>query len=89
MNHLANIKSAKKRILVSQKQNLRNRMLKSAVKTALKKVDFAVKGGDAAQIETSFKAAVSLVDKAAAKGVMHKNAAAHKKAQLARLVNAR
>lgn len=85
---MANIKSAKKRILVSERQNLRNRMIKSAVKTALKKVDMAVKNGDAAQIDAAFKAAVSLVDKAAAKGVMHKNAAAHKKAQLATLVAA-
>ena len=86
---MANIKSAKKRILVSRRQNLRNRMIKSSVKTALKKVDLAVEHGDAAQIEAAYRSAVSLVDKAVVKGIMHKNTAAHKKAQLAVLVSAR
>lgn len=84
---MANIKSAKKRILVSRRQNLRNRMIKSAVKTGLKKVSLAVAAGDAQKIEAAHRAAVSLVDKAVIKGIMHKNAAAHKKAQLARLVS--
>ena len=83
---MANIKSAKKRILVSRRQNLRNRMIKSAVKTGLKKVSIAVESGDAAKIDAAYRTAVSLVDKAVIKGIMHKNAAAHKKAQLARLV---
>ncbi|MBQ9950515.1 MAG: 30S ribosomal protein S20 [Clostridia bacterium] len=86
---MANIKSAKKRILVSRRQNLRNRMIKSAVKTALKKVTMTVQSGDAAKTEAAYRAAVSLVDKAVVKGVMHKNAAAHKKAQLAALVSAK
>ena len=83
---MANIKSAKKRILVTERQNLHNRMLRSAVKTALRRVNQAVEAGDKAQIEVAYKKAVSLVDKAVLKGIMHKNAAAHKKAQLARLV---
>lgn len=86
---MANIKSAKKRILVSRRQNLRNRMIKSAVKTGLKKAYAAAETGDAAKTRAAYRAAVSLVDKACLKGVMHKNAAAHKKAQLARLVAAK
>ncbi len=86
---MANIKSAKKRILVSERQNLRNRMIKSSVKTALRRVDAAVKGGNAEQIQAAYKTAISLVDKSVLKGIMHKNTAAHKKAQLAKLVGAK
>ena len=86
---MANIKSAKKRILVSERQNLHNRMIKSSVKTALRRVDAAVKGGNAEQIQAAYKTAISLVDKSVLKGIMHKNTAAHKKAQLAKLVGAK
>lgn len=87
---MANIKSAKKRILVSRRQNLRNRMIKSSVKTAIKKVYAAVeKQLPENEKMAAYRSAVSIVDKAAAKGVMHKHAAAHKKAQLAVLVSAR
>ena len=82
-------KSAKKRILVSERQNLRNRMIKSSVKTALRRVDAAVKGGNAEQIQAAYKTAISLVDKSVLKGIMHKHTAAHKKAQLAKLVGAK
>lgn len=83
---MANIKSAKKRILVTRKQNLRNRMAKSAVKTILKRFNTAVEKGDKEQISAAYTAAVSFVDKSVAKGIMHKNTAAHKKAQLARII---
>ena len=79
---MANIKSAMKRVDITAKQNLRNRMFLSSMKTAVKKFDKAVEAGDQAAINAAYTNAVSVVDKAAAKGVIHKNAASHKKAQL-------
>ena len=81
---MANIKSALKRVKVSREQNLRNRMISSAVKTAIKKFDKALESDDRAAITEYYTVAVSKVDKAAAKGVIHKNAANRKKAQLAK-----
>ncbi len=80
---MANIKSAKKRVGITAKQNLRNRMITSAVKTSIKRYDQALAAGDAAAADAAYLNAVSTVDKAAAKGVIHKNAANRKKAQLA------
>ena len=81
---MANIKSALKRVKVSREQNLRNRMISSAVKTAIKKFDKALESKDEAAIEEAYTAAVSKVDKAVTKGVIHQNAATRKKAQLAK-----
>lgn len=81
---MANIKSALKRVKVSREQNLRNRMISSAVKTAIKKFDKALESKDEAAIEEAYTAAVRKVDKAVTKGVIHKNAANRKKAQLAK-----
>ena len=81
---MANIKSALKRVKVSREQNLRNRMISSAVKTAIKKFDKALESKDEAAIEEAYTAAVSKVDKAVTKGVIHKNSANRKKAQLAK-----
>ena len=83
---MANIKSAKKRILVNNKKNLRNRSIKSALKTVLKKFYAAVAEGNKEQAVAMLPAAISAVDKAAAKGVMHKNAANRKKAELSKAV---
>lgn len=80
---MANIKSAMKRVKVSEKQNLCNRMIKSSVKTSLRRFDDALQAGDKEVAEKAYLNAVSTVDKAASKGVIHKNAADHKKAQLA------
>ena len=86
---MANIKSAMKRVKVTEKQNLRNRMAKSALKTSIRRFDEALQSDDAEKAEQAYVNAVSTVDKAAAKGVIHKNAADHKKAQLAvKLANA-
>lgn len=63
-------------------------MAKSTVKTALRRFSAALESGNKDQIQVAYTAAVSLVDKAVSKGIMHKNTAAHKKAQLARLVAA-
>ena len=81
---MANHKSALKRVGVSEKKNLRNRMISSAVKTAIKKFDKALESKDEAAIEEAYTAAVSKVDKAVTKGVIQKNAATRKKAQLAK-----
>lgn len=81
---MANIKSAKKRVGITAKQNLRNRMVTSAVKTSLKRYDQALAAGNTEVAEAAYIKAVSIVDKAAGKGVLHKNAANRKKAQLAR-----
>ena len=74
---MPNIKSAMKRVKVSRKKNLRNRMIKSGVKTAVKKYE-------AALTQEQLSNASSALDKAASKGVIHKNAANRKKARLAR-----
>ena len=80
---MANHKSALKRVGITAKKNLRNRMIPSQVKTAVKSFDAAIASEDKAAIESSYVNAVSTVDKAAAKGVIHKNAANRKKSQLA------
>lgn len=80
---MANIKSAMKRAKVTEKKNLRNRMVRSSVRTQLKHFDVAIESGDIEKAKTIFNETVSKVDKAVTKGVMHKNTANRKKAQLA------
>lgn len=86
---MANIKSAMKRVRISQIQNMRNRMISSDLKTALKKFDKALDSNDEAVISDTYTIAVSKVDKAVTKGVIHKNAANRKKAQLAKKLAAK
>ena len=83
---MANIKSAKKRVLVSRANYERNKSYRSALKTALKKADAAIeaKSADAAE---AVQVAVKKLDQAQAKGIMHKNAVARKKSQLATRLN--
>ena len=81
---MANIKSAIKRVGVTEKQNLNNRMVKSQIKTSIRRFEDALKAEDAAAADTAYLAAVSTVDSAVGKGVIHKNAANRKKAQLAK-----
>ena len=85
---MANIKSAKKRILVIETKTLRNKMIKSELKTLIKKVTAAVAAGDKNLAGESLKVAVKALDQAAAKGTLHKNTAAHKVSQLTKAVNA-
>lgn len=80
---MPNIKSAMKRVKVNQKKNLRNRRIKSSMKTTLKKYDAAV-ASDPTQAQAMLDASFSALDRAAAKGVIHKNAASRKKARLAK-----
>ena len=79
---MPNIKSAKKRESVNNQRAARNKAVKSELKTVLKKADAAIAGGDANK-DALVKVAVKKIDQAAAKGVIHKNNAARKKAQLA------
>ena len=81
---MANIKSAKKRILVNDKKNLRNRSIKSALKTTVKKFNAAVAEGNKELAASMLPGVISAVDKAVAKGIMHKNAANRKKAELSK-----
>lgn len=76
---MANIKSAKKRILVARTKSLRNQMIKSQLKTVIKKFNAAVDSGDKAQATEAYRLAVKKVDQAVAHGILHKNNAAHKK----------
>ena len=84
---MANIKSAKKGILVTKTRNERNKAIKSAVKTAIKKVDAAVAAKDKEAASAALLAATSVIDKAAKKGVYHKNNASRKVSRLAKAVN--
>ena len=78
---MPNIKSAKKRVLVSRQENAANRAAKTALKTQLKKFDAAVAAGEG-DLEVVYRETVAGVDKAAGAGVIHKNAAARKKSQI-------
>lgn len=84
---LANIKSAKKRINVIEKKTLRNKMIKSKVKTVIKKVEAAIAAGDKAVAQQALVVATSEINKAASKGIYHKNNAARKVSRLAVAVN--
>lgn len=84
---MPNIKSAKKRVLVSSTKTMRNQMIKSALKTAIKRFDAAVTSNDSAEAKRTFNYAVKKIDQAVAKGVVKKNTAARKKSQLAHKFN--
>ena len=84
---MANIKSAKKRILVTKKKEMRNKSIKSKVKTLVKKVEAAVEAGNKAEAEEALKVAISEISKAASKGIYHKNTASRKVARLSKAVN--
>ena len=84
---MANIKSAKKRILVIEKKTLRNKMIKSQVKTAVKKVLAAIEAQDVAAAKANLTVAISTIDKARAKGIFHKNTTSRKISRLTKAVN--
>ena len=84
---MANIKSAKKRILVAATRAERNKAVKSKIKTFTKKVEAAVAAGNKNAAAEALKAATVEIDKACSKGVFHKNNAARKVSRLASLVN--
>ena len=78
---MPNIKSAKKRVLIAKVNSERNKADKSALKTTLKKFEAAVAA------DSAYQAAVQSIDKAAGKGILHKNAAARKKSQITLKMN--
>ena len=84
---MPNIKSAKKRVLVSGTRNERNKADKSALKTALKKFEAAAAEGNRTEADGAYKVAVKKVDQAVAKGVLHKNTAAHRKSAMTLKLN--
>ena len=85
---LANIKSAKKRVITSQVRAERNKAIKSRVKTYIKKVEAAVAAGDKAAANEVLPVAIAEIEKAASKGIFHKNAAARKVSHITKAVNA-
>ena len=85
---MANIKSAKKRVLIDRARGEKNKAVKSGVKTSIKKVNAAVESGDKAAAEAAFAVAAKKLDKAAGRGVIHKNQAANRKSGLALAINA-
>ena len=84
---MANIKSAKKRILVTATKTDRNKAIRSRVKTSIKKVEAAVAEKDPQKAESALRLATKEISMAASKGIYHKNNAAHKVSRLAKAVN--
>lgn len=85
---MPNIKSAIKRVTINEKKNAQNNMFKSDMRTAVKKVESAIVLNDATAATSTYAEAARKLDKAASKGLIHKNAAARKKARLAKKLNA-
>ena len=84
---MANHKSALKRIRSSEKRRQRNRIVRGSTRTSVKKARVSLTGKDMAVAESAVQDAVSSLDKAAAKGVIHKNNAARRKSRLMRQLN--
>lgn len=83
---MPNIKSQKDRVLQAKKENLRNKAIKSNLKTVVKKADSAISAG-AADKDAAIKVAAKTIDKAVTKGVLHKNTAARKVSRMAKAAN--
>ena len=84
---MANIKSAKKRVKVIQTKTLRNQMIKSQLKTYIKKFELLAEQGDKAEATGAYTVAIKKLDQATAKGILHKNTASRKKSQLSIKLN--
>ncbi len=85
---MPNIKSAKKRVKIIEKKTLRNNMIKSGYKTAVKKFEEAVKAGNVDEAKVLLSEATRKIDQACSKGVLVKNTAARKKSNLSKKLNA-
>ena len=83
---MANIKSQIKRNRTNERRRLRNKAVKSELKTAVRRFREAADSGDAATATTALRSATKLLDKAASKGVIHKNQAANRKSAMAKKV---
>ena len=84
---MPNIKSAKKRVKVTETKTLQNKMFKSAMKTSVKKYKAAIAEGNKELAEKTYLEAVGMVDRAVSKGIIHKNNAARKKSRFTRMLN--
>ena len=84
---LANIKSAKKRILVTETRAARNKAIRSEVKTSIKKVEAAVAANDKEAAKAALTVAILTIESASSKGIYHKNNSARKVSRLTKLVN--
>lgn len=84
---MPNIKSAKKRVKVISVKTLQNKMFKTSLRTIIKKFNAAVEGGNREEALAAYKEAVKKIDQAVAKGIVHKNNAAHKKSQFTLKLN--
>jgi len=84
---MANIKSSAKRALLIEKATAKNKAAKSLMKTNIKKFDAAASGGDRDAAENAYRTAVKTVDRAATKGLIHKNKAARRKSALTKKLN--
>ena len=84
---MANIASAKKRIGVTRRQTLRNRAVRSTFRTAIKRFEKALASEDMVKAEELLQVAITEVDRAASKGVIHKNEAARRKSRLTKRLN--
>lgn len=80
---MANIKSAQKRIKVTEVKTKRNTMIKSALKTTIKKFELSLVGGNVEEAGVAYKSVVRSLDMAASKGIIHRNMAGRKKSRLA------
>ena len=84
---MANIKSAKKRVLIAEANRQRNVAFKSSIKTAVKKVLELAQGEDKEALNSALSKVYQLCDKAVSKGILHKNTAARKKSRLTKAIN--
>ena len=83
---MANIKQQKKRVRIAARQRLENLRYRSTIKTLAKRLETAVADGDEAAAAAEHRELVRTIDKAAARGALHKNTAARKKSQAARMI---
>ncbi|SHJ24608.1 30S ribosomal protein S20 [Hespellia stercorisuis] len=84
---MANIKSAKKRVIVNETKAMRNKSIKSKVKTVVKAVETAVAKKDAEAAKAALKTAIVEINKAGSKGIYHKNTVSRKISRLSKAVN--
>lgn len=84
---MPNIKSAKKRVLLSRAANEANKQVKTALKTTIKKFETAYESGNKAEADSAYAAAIQSIDKAVTKGILHKNTAARKKSNITLKMN--
>ncbi|HEY3182359.1 MAG TPA: 30S ribosomal protein S20 [Gaiellaceae bacterium] len=84
---MPNIKQQKKRVRLAAEQRLENLRYRSTIKTLTKRLQTAAEGGDSPAVEAEHRDLVKLIDRAVSRGALHRNAAARKKSQVARIVS--